>query len=171
MDELVPFQEKRKKQFPVGYSVIQAITSELEKFYKKSYPTIEFGTGMVTADANATVFGKQMVTGAVSLEVLATALAPVVSPVAMKKPAPLTLATLEVPMLLLSQLAKKLGSKRAYLALPKPYQKAIKRYYTSKATLANLGDFLQSKKKAKKYLRILHKRLGIYTEKKPPLSE
>jgi len=171
MDELVPFQEKRKKQFPADFSILQAISSELEKHVKKAYPTFEFGTGTVATDITATVFGKQVIMGQVSLEVLATALAPVVSPVAMKTDTAFSLATLEVPMLILSQLSIALTVKRAYLVLPKPYQKAIKRTYISITTLKKLSAFLESNKKAKKYLRIMHKRLGIYTKKKPPLNK
>jgi len=171
MDELVPFQEKRKKQFPADFSVLQAISIELEKHVKKTYPAFEFSTGTVTSDITATVFGKQVITGRVTLEVLATALAPVASPVAMKKNELFSLATLEVPMLLLSQLANALGVKRAYEVLPKPYQKAVKKTYTNATTLEQLGAFLQSKKKARKYLRIMHKRLGIYTAKKPPFAK
>ena len=169
MDELVPFQEKRKKQFATNTTVQAAIANELEKHFKKAYPTFAFGTGTVTADTVAIVFGKQTVIGAVSLEVLATALASVASPVAMKTDTAFSLATLEVPMLLLSQLSMALTVKRAYLVLPKPYQKAIKRTYIRVTTLKKLGAFLESNKKAKKYLRIMHKRLGIYTKKKPPL--
>lgn len=50
--------------------------------------------------------------------------------------------------------------------LPKYYRRPIKIFYTKKATVLSLANFINSKKKAKKYLRILHKRLGLYTHKK-----
>jgi hypothetical protein len=57
---------------------------------------------------------------------------------------------------------------RRYKILPKPYQKALKNIITSQKTLELIAKATNSKKGSKKRLRILHKRLGIYTKKKPP---
>jgi hypothetical protein len=57
--------------------------------------------------------------------------------------------------------------KRRYLFLPATYRKALKKTLTSEITLQALAAELKSAKKAKRTLRILHRRYGIYTTKKP----
>lgn len=55
--------------------------------------------------------------------------------------------------------------------LPPSYQKALKNMYVSIKTRDALAKTIGSNKKAKKYLRILQKRLGIYPHKKPPFKK
>lgn len=54
--------------------------------------------------------------------------------------------------------------------LPATYQKYVKKTLLNEETLLKLSEFLHSRKKAKKYLRIILKRLGIFSRKKPPFS-
>lgn len=157
MEELVPFQAKRKKQFPAGMTKKQAVTEELAKHFTKYYPAFVFGTTDVAVDSTAKVFGKQQVFEEFPPSTLVDAYLGLDDS---------TLSALEIPMLLLIQIAKKVGAKRPYLVLPKTYQKIIKRTYTSKQTLERLTEAIGSKKLAKKYLRIMQQRLGIYTKKK-----
>lgn len=158
MEELVPFQTKRGKTFPPGTTQEQAITLEFSKHFKKAYPDFVFGDATVTP-ISAQTLGKQTITDQVSMESLVNAFINLNQP---------TLPNLESLMLIIRQVAIKLNVKRPYLVLPKPYQKVIKRTYSSKKTLDSLGTELQSKSRAKKYLRILQKRIGTYTEKKRP---
>ena len=50
--------------------------------------------------------------------------------------------------------------------LPSYYYKPLKQFYISKTTVLAVAKFVKSKKRAKKYLRILHKRLRLYKKKK-----
>ncbi|GEM_PF-2948744 len=52
--------------------------------------------------------------------------------------------------------------------LPAPYRKMIEKTLKRKTTLDGLFLELKSKKKTKKYVRILQKRFGVYHKKKPP---
>lgn len=52
--------------------------------------------------------------------------------------------------------------------LPAPYRKMVEKTLKRKTTLDGLFMQLKSKKKTKKYLRILQKRFGVYHKKKPP---
>ena len=51
--------------------------------------------------------------------------------------------------------------------LPRVYINRLKKFYTSYSTVEKLANFIHSKKRAKKYLRILAKRLTLYPKKKP----
>lgn len=158
MEELVPFQAKRGKTFPPGTTQAQAIKLEFEKHFKKAFPDFVFGEATVTV-VSTQALGKQTITGQVSMESLINAFINLIQS---------TLPNLETLMLIVRQIAIKLDVKRPYLVLPKPYQKVIKRTYSSQKTLDVLAAELQSKSRAKKYLRILQKRIGTYTEKKRP---
>ncbi len=70
-------------------------------------------------------------------------------------------------------LLKKCGvsARRCIKLCPPYYRKATKEVYRSSEVVLNLAELLNSKKKAKKYMRILAKRLGIYTKKKKPFKE
>jgi hypothetical protein len=61
-------------------------------------------------------------------------------------------------------------SKR-YRILPPVYQTFTKRILLSINTRDNIAQVIESRSKAKKYLRILLKQYGIYPHKKPPLSK
>lgn len=50
--------------------------------------------------------------------------------------------------------------------IPVFYRKHFKQFFIAKTTYLGLANFTNSKKKAKKYLRILQKRLGLYKKKK-----
>ncbi len=50
--------------------------------------------------------------------------------------------------------------------VPKFYFREVKRAYLYYDNVLKLARFINSKKRAKKYLRILHKRLGLYKRKK-----
>ena len=50
---------------------------------------------------------------------------------------------------------------------PHFYFKHVKRFYIKQTTVHKLSTFVNSKKRAKKYLRILAKRLKLYIKKKP----
>ncbi len=50
---------------------------------------------------------------------------------------------------------------------PHFYFKYVKRFYIKQSTVHKLSNFISSKKRAKKYLRILAKRLKLYVKKKP----
>lgn len=50
--------------------------------------------------------------------------------------------------------------------LPTYYYKPLKQFFISQTTVLGLAKFIKSKKRAKKYLRMLHKRLGLYKKKK-----
>lgn len=171
MTELVPFQEKRGKQFPENTTPLQAITIELRKYFSDYYPTLEFGTDELDLPPNVLVLDTQKITSLPTFESFSHEVARVTSPALLTDVSiPWTLRRLEVPMLLLIFAAKKI-TKSPYLLLPKPYQKILKRVYTSQETNDKFAVFLESKKRAKKYMRIFQKRLGIYSKRKPPFSK
>jgi hypothetical protein len=159
MEELVPFQTKRKKQFPVGTTQSEAVLLELTKHFKKVYPEFVFVESITPNTANTHVFGTRKVPTNISLSNLAA--------LYLQTQDFPTLKNLELFMLNLQTIALSAKIKRAYLVLPKPYQMAVIRQYSSMATFDSLATELASKKRAKKYLRILQKRMGIYTKKKP----
>lgn len=170
MTEIVPFQDKRKKQFPKDTTSLDAVTSELDKHFKKNYKDFTFGNSDFATNETVTELGKQSETREFSLTSFSACIASITSPALLKKSTS-TLARLELPQLMLTIIARTLGIKRPFHILPKPYQAMLKRVYMDQQTLEELASFLKSKKKAKKYLRILHKRLGIYTAKKPPFVQ
>ena len=51
--------------------------------------------------------------------------------------------------------------------IPVFYKKHIKSFFRQRATVQHLAKHIKSTKKAKRILRIMHKRLRIYTHKKP----
>ncbi len=63
------------------------------------------------------------------------------------------------------------SARRCIKLCPPYYRKATKEVYRSSEVVLKLAELLNSKKKAKKYMRILAKRLGIYTKRKKPLKE
>ena len=158
MEELVPFQAKRGKTFLTGTTQAQAVALEFEKHFKKVYPDFLFGNVEIKS-VPAQTLGKQQLSDRISMGSLVSAFVNLYQT---------TLPNLELLMQVLRQIARELTVKRPYLVLPKPYQKAIKRSYSSQKTLDSLTTELHSKSRAKKYLRILQKRIGTYTEKKRP---
>ncbi|WKZ29838.1 MAG: hypothetical protein QY314_03440 [Candidatus Dojkabacteria bacterium] len=60
---------------------------------------------------------------------------------------------------------------KRYKILPPVYQTFVKRILTSMQTRDNIAREVESKKKSRKYLRILHKQYGIYSKKKPPFQK
>lgn len=173
MTELVPFQEKRGKIFPADTTPLQAVSQELQKYLGKVAPDIVYDIDTpLTFDPNTQVLGQVEFSVIPSINNIASILTPVVSPaVVQNEPLPWTLTRLELPVALLRKLATEIGTKETLDVLPKSYRKAIKKLYTNKATQTRLAEFLQSGKRAKRYLRIMHKRLGIYKERKPPFKQ
>lgn len=166
MTELVPFQTKRKKEFKEGTLPADAVLLELKNYFEKKYPTLACDEqDMLETVPKTIIFGMQKVQS-LTLPTLAYLVALFTSP---------DLATqsksfdkMELLQLSTTLLAKRIEVKRAYQIYPKPYQKVLKRFFTSEETNVALATEFSSKKKAKKYLRILIKRMGFYTQKKAP---
>lgn len=173
MTELVPFQIKRKKQFKESVTLLQAIILELEKHLKKIAPDLQFSADYLPKlDEQAMVLEMQKLTEVPTLERIVAILAPVTSPLLITNAEiPWTVCRLEAPVVLLRLLASATNAKETLDVLPKPYQKIIERVYKNQETLKKLTEFLESSKRAKKYMRIWHKRLGIYKERKPPFKK
>jgi|GEM_PF-6883025 len=78
----------------------------------------------------------------------------------------------EIPLLLQNYIEsfyiKHFSKNKIYLKdiLPRVYYTLTKLFFCRLETVLKLRNFLNSKRKAKKYIRILHKRLGIYKRKK-----
>lgn len=171
MTELVPFQEKRGKRFKENVTSQQAIELELTKYFANNYPTLKFEGGELEISKDAAVLDQQQITELPNITSFSFTIALVTSPTLIAdETIPWTLSRLESPMLLMRLVAKG-NTKSPYLVLPKPYQKMIKRVYTNALTFDKLAAFLKSKKRAKKYLRIFQKRLGIYSTRKPPFTK
>ncbi len=61
-------------------------------------------------------------------------------------------------------------SKRFKLIMPPYYRYAIGKVFKQQAILKQVQNIVKSNKKGKKYMRILQKRLRIYTQKKKPFK-
>jgi hypothetical protein len=154
MNELVPFQTKRNKHFSESITAVKAVESELSAYFVKLY-----GPDVVDAQLYALKF------------------APLTSPEMINdKSIEWSIEHVSEPLSLLIQTQNDFNEKnikfpsRRYLFLPKTYQKMLKQILMSQETLEKLALTLKSTKKAKRTLRILHKRYGIYTEKKPKFT-
>lgn len=166
MTELVPFQTKRQKEFKEGTLPADAVLLELKNYFEKKYPTQSFDEqDMLITVPKTVIFGTQKVQS-LTLPTLAQLVALFTSPALATQPK--SFDNMELLQLSTTLLAKRIEAKRAYLIYPKPYQKMLKRFFTSEETNEALAIEFSSKKKAKKYLRILIKRMGFYTQKKAP---
>lgn len=159
--ELVPFQTKKKKVFKHEITTEEAIKTELLSYWKKQYPKM-----LSHLKDNPHL-----------LDTLTDSLVPVLAPQYITDTTlPWTIARVSNPLealLTLEEIAKGANEtfpKRRITILPKTHQKLLKRVYTSHLILDSLSKTIASNKKAAKTLRILHKRLGIYTKKKPPFK-
>lgn len=155
MAELVPFQEKRNKKFPEETSAINAVESEFHSYFAKYFST---------HNLNALTFAQNF--------------APLTSPTLLADDTiRWTAERVTEPLLILVETQKQFEQnniafpKRRYLFLPKPYQKMLKKTLTSKNVLEKLAESLHSAKKAKRIMRIAHRRYGIYTQKKPKFEK
>lgn len=160
---LTPYQDKRKKEFPDGTTPEEAILQELLAFWKKEFPLVY----------------EHLKENPNLLDGLVNNLAPVIAPkYAFDTTLPWTklriqnileaLLTLEEILSIKSETI--IPRKRTSILL-KPYQKHIKRLLTSEYIRDSLAKSMNSKKGAKKFLRVMHKRLGIYTKRKPPFHK
>lgn len=162
--ELVPYQAKRGKKYPSGTTSEIALLSELSALLSQ----LPEGNARFVPDTATRVLGKQVFPTTLTQTDAIAIFAPVLSE---KQGDRIPLFLLELPVLLLSSLSSQQKLRRPYKLLPKPYQKRIKTTYTSKHTRDGLATFLDSKKKARRYMRIFHKRLGLYTKRKPPFRD
>ena len=169
MTELVPFQTKRQKKFKEGTQPEEAILLELKTHFEKKHPTFSFDAqDIVETVPKTSTFGMQSVKS-LTLPTLARLVAQFASPALASQPK--SFDNVELLQLSTTLLAKRIQAKRAYLIYPKSYQKILKRFFTADKTHTALATEFSSKKKAKKYLRILIKRMGFYTKKKAPLRK
>lgn len=173
MTELVPFQTKRKKLFPSNTTPEQAIQFELEKYFKKIGVTVSMSTNTVSkvGDTQIKVLDQQSLPDDISMDFIISTLAPLCSPLLFSAKKEITITELERVVLILRKLATDTSTKETLEVVPKHYAKTITRLFTSQKTLDQLSVTLASNKRAKKYLRIMQKRLGIYKERKPPFRK
>lgn len=184
--ELVPFQLKRKKQFKPDTKPVEAVREELLTFYQKYFPAVFQAYSQEKVAGPSPVLDSEVKNlqtrypiDTVSFTDVATAIAQVTSPAILEDSANAwTLLRLELPVAMLNNIEHMVvhatqDTKAVPLIelLPKPYQAIITDIYTSSTTLSQLTTFLESKKRAKRYLRILQKRLGIYKQRKPPFKK
>lgn len=159
--ELTPYQQKRKVKYSEETSTNEAITKELLSFWEKSYPKIF----------------EHLKSNPALLDNLVLPISNVSSPVIVEdNTLPWTINRVQAlleSLLTLEEICEVTSTKlpkRRYQFLPPPYRKYIKRLFTSQKTLELLSTAVSSKKRAKKTLRILHKRIGFYTQKKVPFK-
>ncbi len=173
MTELVPFQTKRKKLFPLNTTPEQAIQSEIEKYFKKIGVSLSTSTNTILKVDNSLikVLDQQSLPDEITMEFVISTLAPLCSPLLFSAKKEITITELERVVLILRKLATDTSIKETLEVVPKHYAKTITRLFTSQKTLDQLSVTLASNKRAKKYLRIMQKRLGIYKERKPPFRK
>ncbi len=171
-----------KKHYPETYTdLIQTINQKgLEFIYNKSCTQVFnsfFDTNKTKLYTSSYSIGTKTLTNTQLLQLISCSFVELVdifykttnNPNSNNKNNKVELYKLESLLTIFWQLKQKYGlSKRFIKIMPPYYRKAFKEIYRSKKVMLSLAKFLNSKKKAKKYMRILQKRLTIYTQKKKP---
>lgn len=177
MSELVPFQRKRKKLLPITITPLQAVSDELLVYLSEKFP--QYLTFVENSDKNfikycdeekKTLYSVQLQDVPRPVE-LARIIAPVTSPELINDSTlPWTHHRLDSPVITLYFLAQKLSVAKPICLLPKPYQAMMRKVYSDVSIRNALAINIASARRASKYLRILQKRLGIYSKKKTPFK-